>query len=181
MEGLLKIFAVGPQKTRRFVVTLILISGLVTTCTRKSGSNIRDTESATPFTAADIGPMEVKFTFRYPGLGGTVYPIHMSAHFAPHTDPRNAVWNSVIVSDGGLLKAQSEAKTIKPDSNLSLGLVASQALDSAQFTSGNPEIGRGLSVTFQKVKVNGSIVWKAVQLSYFGYKADIEDSRPVIK
>lgn len=181
MEVLLQRTSVCPQKTRRWVGALILISAALTTCTRKSGSNLRDTQNATPFTAADIGPMEVKFTFRYPGLGGTVYPIHMSAHFAPQTELHKAMWNSVIVSDGGLLKAQSESKTIKPDSNLLLNVTGTQAPDAVQFTSGNPEIGRGLSLTFQKVNINGSIVWKAVQLSYFGYTADIEDSRPVSK
>lgn len=149
----------------------------LTQCTQKPLSALRKTQNAANLLDDRFGPMEIKFTFTYPGTNGQIYPVHMSAQFAPQSDPNKAVWNSVIVSDGGLLNAQSESKTIKPDSNLILSFIQSDTPESLTYSSGNPEIGRGLSLKIQKVRVAGSLTWKAVALSYFGYSADVEDSR----
>lgn len=95
---------------------------------------------------------------------------------------KEAVWNSVIDSDGGLVTAQQESKTLKPDKNVILKTTAAPAGQPAGdpstlvFVSGNPELGRGLSLSVQKVVASGLPVWKAVDLKYFGYDAQIEDS-----
>ena len=95
---------------------------------------------------------------------------------------KEAVWNSVIDSDGGLVTAQQESKTLKPDKNVILKTTAASAGQPASdpstlvFVSGNPELGRGLSLSVQKVVASGLPAWKAVDLKYFGYDAQIEDS-----
>lgn len=172
-------FATSTQKSDSpFIVALLSCVTLTffSQCTKKPTSSLRESQNVTNI-SSDLGPMEIKFTFTYPGLNGLQYPVHMSANFAPQTDPNKAVWNSVIVSDGGLLNAKNESKTIKPDSNLMLNFTASTTPDVLTFSSGNPEIGRGLLLKLQRVKVNGALSWKAVSLSYFGYAAEIEDSR----
>ena len=172
--------ATSAQQTVRAGCTALahcLVLAVLVHCTQKPSSALKETQNSAQLSASTLEPMEVKFSFTYPGLNGQMYPIHMTANLAPQSEPNKAVWNSVIVSDGGLLNAQNESKTIKPDSNLMLSSSITDTPDVLTYTSGNPEIGRGLSLKLQRVKINGSLTWKAVALSYFGYLTDIEDSR----
>ncbi|NBW83646.1 hypothetical protein EBR21_18025, partial [bacterium] len=92
---------------------------------------------------------------------------------------QDGTWNSAIESDGGLVGATTESKTLKPDKNLQLKPTASNTAGDPSivvFSAGNPELGRGLSLSLQKTMSNGATTWKAVGLSYFGYDAQIEDS-----
>lgn len=175
-----RLSATSARQTVKAVCTALaycLTLAALVHCTQKPSSSLRETQNSAQLIASTLGPMEVKFSFTYPGLNGQLYPIHMTANLAPQSEPNKAVWNSVIVSDGGLLNAQNESKTIKPDSNLMLSSSATESPDLITYISGNPEIGRGLSLKLQRVKIDGSLTWKAVALSYFGYLADIEDSR----
>ena len=167
------------ESIRRWQIALVSFSTLAffVHCTQKPRSTLKESQNAALLSGSGMGPMEIKFALTYPGMNGQLYPVHMSANFAPQAEATKALWNSVIVSDGGLLNAQSENKTIKPDSNLMLSYATSDTPEVLTFNSGNPEIGRGLSLKLQRVKVSGTLTWKAVGLSYFGYAADIEDSR----
>ncbi|MEY2988993.1 MAG: hypothetical protein RJB13_2514 [Pseudomonadota bacterium] len=177
-----QLFTTSAQQLHRAMNIAVLSCvgwAVFTQCIQKPQSSLKDTQNATQLSASGLEPMEVKFTFTYPGINGQLYPVHMSANFEPQLDANKALWNSVIVSDGGLLNANNESKTIKPDSNLALSYVASDNPDILTFNSGNPEIGRGLSLKLQRVKVSGILTWKAIGLRYFGYSTDIEDSHQI--
>lgn len=166
----------------------LAFAGLSFSCTRtvrKSG--VRDLQAGAPA----LKRMQLKYSFVFIGSSGKSYPIYMNGILEVGETLKDGVWNSVIDSDGGLIAATNETKTLKPDKNLQLKS-AQAAGDSAPsaspvgtppadpavmvFTSGNPELGRGLSLTLQKVVAGGVPTWKAVSLKYFGYEAQIEDS-----
>ncbi|MEY4064834.1 MAG: hypothetical protein RIR26_1042 [Pseudomonadota bacterium] len=150
-------------------------------CTRSAPkkSNLRDLAGDAAGTASALKEMTLKYSFVFIGTGGKRYPVYMSADLKVSETAPEAVWNSRIDSDGGLVSAIDESKTIKPDTQLALKMVRPAAPDNVEtwiFTSGNPELGRGLSLKVQKVNAGGQQAWKATELTYFGTTAHIEDS-----
>jgi hypothetical protein len=124
----------------------------------------------------------MKYSFIFIGGSGKNYPIYMNGILEVKEGQKEAVWNSAIDSDGGLVGATNESKTLKPDKNVILKSTTSgtgpQSSDPSTlvFVSGNPELGRGMSLSVQKAVASGTPAWKAVELKYFGYEAQIEDS-----
>lgn len=168
----------SPRQTWLIVCALAIAT---TGCTRFSAkkSSLRDILGSEQENAAPLKQMKVKYFFTFLGSDGQRYPIYMSSEISVREDMNEAIWNSSIESDGGLISAINESKTLKPDKNLKLTPAAVQTPERngpVLFTSGNPEIGRGLSLTVQRVVSRGSSSWKATSLSYFGYDAQIEDS-----
>lgn len=149
-------------------------------CTRTSPkkSTVRDLLGGNQDNAP-LQQMKMKYAFIFIGSGGQKYPVYMSSEIQFKDDLKEATWNSTIDSDGGLVAAVNESKTLKPDKNLVLKLASTNSTDPTQgliFTAGNPELGRGLALNLKKVVMGGRAAWKAVSLSYYGYDAQIEDS-----
>lgn len=171
-----------PKIAGRLVFGLagLMLAGASGSCTKVAKkSAVRELQAGLP----PLKKFQLKYAFVFIGSSGKNYPIYMNAEVQFSEDQRAGVWNSAIDSDGGLVAAGGESKTLKPDKNLQLKSVL-QSADSGTdptivvFTAGNPELGRGLSLSLQKVAAGGVPTWKAVKLSYFGYEAQIEDSSP---
>ena len=166
------------------LITLVISGALalaVTGCTwnRDKKSGLRDLAGNESESSAQLKQMKIKYAFIFLGSAGAKYPIYMSADVVFSEDKKEATWNSNIDSDGGLVAASNETKTLKSDKNLVLKSVSPVSPSGNQilvFNSGNPELGRGLSLKVQRVTSGGARVWKAISLSYFGYEAQIEDS-----
>lgn len=177
----------APVRCSRFMsphfrrgVSLVLLC-LLASCTQKSRkSGVRDLQAGAP----ELKQLQLKYSFVFLGNSGKKYPIYMNAVLDVSDGQKEAVWNSNIDSDGGLVGASDESKTLKADKNLQMksALTAASGSSTPQdpalltFTSGNPELGRGMSVSLQKVVAGGAATWKAIALSYYGYDAQIEDS-----
>lgn len=166
-----------------YCLTVLVLAGASGSCTKAAKkSAVRELQAGLP----PLKQFQLKYAFIFIGSSGKNYPIYMNAEVQFNEDQRGGVWNSAIDSDGGLIAAGSEIKTLKPDKNLQLKS-ALQPADSATdptivvFSAGNPELGRGLSLSLQKVAAGGVPTWKAVKLSYFGYEAQIEDSSPRVQ
>lgn len=166
-----------------FCLVGLFLAGASGSCTKVAKkSAVRELQAGLP----PLKQFQVKYSFIFIGSSGKNYPIYMNADVQFSDDQRAGVWNSAIDSDGGLVEARGESKTLKPDKNLQLKSTL-QPADSATdptivvFSAGNPELGRGLSLSLQKVAAGGVPTWKAVKLSYFGYEAQIEDSSPRVQ
>ncbi len=149
------------------------------TLNKDKKSGVRDLASGESEASEALKQMKLKYAFTFLGSAGAKYPIYMSAEVVFSEDKKEGTWNSSIDSDGGLVAAITETKTLKPDKNLILKSAAPTAPSSNEvfvFNSGNPELGRGLSLKVQRVSRGGTQLWKAISLSYFGYEAQIEDS-----
>jgi len=160
-------------------LTLMLLLTMSSSCTKQTKkSGLRDLVGDAGM-GAPPSQMKIKYSFNFLGSSGKKFPIYMTAVIDVSQTQTDAVWNSVIDSDGGLIAAISEPKTLKPDKSLPLKSASAAAPTEPSalvFVSGNPEMGRGLSVTLKKVTARGAPAWKAVALSYYGYSAQIEDS-----
>lgn len=173
-----------PQHVCSFILTVLLlgISPFQTGCTwpKSKKSGLRDLAGGdTSGAASALKEMTMKYSFIHIGTGGKRYPVYMNADLRMNESGQEAVWNSRIDSDGGLISAIDESKTIKPDTQLAMKVARSASQEGTEtyvFTSGNPELGRGLSLKVQQVNVAGQLTWKATALSYFGNAARIEDS-----
>jgi hypothetical protein len=156
--------------------TLAFFSLSCTKTGRKSG--VKDLQGGPP----PLERLQIKYSFAFIGASGKTYPIYMNGILEVNEGQKEAVWNSAIDSDGGLVSATNESKTLKPDKNVILKNTPAPAEQPAAdpstlvFVSGNPELGRGMSLSVQKVIASGVPTWKAVGLKYFGYEAQIEDS-----
>lgn len=169
---------------RRKLPIIAALSGalcalLTAGCTRTvRKSSLRDLQAPVPV----LRQMQVKYSFIFIGSSGKKYPISMTAELNVSENQREGSWTSVIDSDGGLVAATGESKTIKPDKNLLLKAAPPAAAGTSTdptllvLNAGNPELGRGVSLSLQRVIANGAATWKAIGLSYFGYDAQIEDS-----
>ena len=176
----------GTKSSQRFSpwqpwLILCALAIATTGCTRFSTkkSSLRDILGSEQESSGPLKQMTIKYFFTFLGSAGQRYPIYMNSEITVREDLNEAIWNSSIESDGGLISAINESKTLKPDKNLQLKAVAPQTPERNSplvFKSGNPELGQGLSLTVQKVVSRGSSSWKATSLSYFGYDAQIEDS-----
>lgn len=158
-------------------VVLTFDSGCTRTGSKKS--SLRDLIGGNLDNDLPLKQLKIKFAFTFIGSGGQKYPVYMTGDVVVHEDLKDATWSSQIDSDGGLVSAVNETKTLKPDRNLGLKSSTNGPHDPNQgitLTSGNPEIGRGLALTLKKVAIADKLTWKAVSLSYFGYDAQIEDS-----
>ncbi|MFZ9520988.1 MAG: hypothetical protein ACO3A4_10980 [Silvanigrellaceae bacterium] len=159
------------------VAVLLLFSAA---CTQKpKKSNLRDLPADGADNGATLKQMNVKYSFVFIGSSGKKYPIYMTGDLVIGPTGQDAVWNSTVESDGGLVNATTESKTIKPDKSLQLKPTSSNTNTDPTivvFAAGSPELGRGMSLSLQKTLINGNTNWKAVAMSYFGYDAQIEDS-----
>ncbi|NBO38011.1 hypothetical protein EBU99_05455 [bacterium] len=169
----------APFHLRLVGKTLIFVAFALSACTQKARkSTLRDLQ-ADAANQPTLKQMKIKYSFVFIGSSGKKYPIYMSADVAVSDGQKEALWNSAIDSDAGLTSASNESKTLKPDKDLQFKAQISGETSSPSvvvFTSGNPELGRGLSLSVQKVVASGATTWKAISLSYFGYDAQIEDS-----
>ncbi|MEN9827013.1 MAG: hypothetical protein RI953_2758 [Pseudomonadota bacterium] len=160
-------------------LALLILVGTEACTQRSKKSALRDLPADSADGGSSFKQMSIKYSFVFIGSSGKKYSIYMNGDFAVGPSGQDGVWNSAIESDGGLVSATTESKTLKPDKNLQLKPTASNTNADPSvvvFSAGNPELGRGLSLSLQKVVSNGATTWKAVGLSYFGYDAQIEDS-----
>lgn len=165
------------------LLSLVLAAaGSSCTLNKDKKSGVRDLAAGEAGPSGALKQMKLKYAFTFLGSGGAKYPIYMSADVVFSDDKKEGTWNSNIDSDGGLVAALNETKTLKPDKNLVLKSAAPETPGASEvfvFNSGNPELGRGLSLKVQRVTSGGTQVWKATALSYFGYEAQLEDSTAV--
>lgn len=158
---------------------VLVLTSSACTLNKDKKSGVRDLAGGDGSVSGTLKQMKLKYSFSFVGSAGSKYPIYMSADVLFNEDKKEGTWNSSIDSDGGLVTAINETKTLKPDKNLVLKSVSTATPAASEvfvFNSGNPELGRGLSLKVQRVSSGGNQVWKALSLSYFGYEAQIEDS-----